>query len=158
MPIDWTRLLPARPGGSRSGGGPLWLLVAVNIAGTVRSLIHILAPDGGAQSIAGIRVDVAGGANTVAIFAQWGASQLILALIIWVVIAKYRALIPLMWLAIAAEQLLRMLAGHLKPVLTEVPPPGAYGTYILLPFAIAVLFWSLWDRGGNSRAEVETDA
>jgi hypothetical protein len=42
--------------------------------------VHIFAADGGANSIAGIAVDVEGGANIVAMFGQWGASQLLLAM------------------------------------------------------------------------------
>jgi len=41
---------------------------------TVRSLVHIIKKDGGANSIAGIDISVAGGSNIVCIFAQWGAS------------------------------------------------------------------------------------
>jgi hypothetical protein len=46
---------------------------------TMRSLIHLLLPDGGAQSIATIDVHVAGGSDIVAMFGQWGAIQLLLA-------------------------------------------------------------------------------
>ena len=42
---------------------------------TTRSLIHLLLPGGGAQSIASIDVQVAGGSNIVAMFGQWGAIQ-----------------------------------------------------------------------------------
>jgi len=45
-------------------------------AGTLRSLIHILAPDSGARSIASIDTDVAGGRNNVALLAQWGGARL----------------------------------------------------------------------------------
>jgi hypothetical protein len=64
--------------------------VLIAIVSTVCSLIHIFAPDGGAHSIAGLVLDVAGGANLVAIFAQWGASQLILALFYWLAILRWR--------------------------------------------------------------------
>ena len=56
-----------------------YFLVIVAIVGTGRSPVHIFAADGGAHSIAGLAVDVEAGANIVAVFAQWGASQLILA-------------------------------------------------------------------------------
>lgn len=129
--------------------GLVTLQVALNGVGTIRSLVHLLAPDGGAHSVAGI--DVAGGANIVAIFAQWGASQLVLALMIWVVLLRYRALVPLMWLIVLGEQALRLLAGHLKPLASDWRPPGAYGTHILLPLALVILLWSLWTRqsGGD---------
>ena len=71
-----------------------WYLIAITTLATGRSLVHILAPDGGANSIAGIDIDVAGGDNIVALFAQWGWEQLLLALVGWVIIVGYRFLIP----------------------------------------------------------------
>ncbi len=41
----------------------LWFLAAYNVVGTARSLIHVLAPDSGAQSIATMDTSVAGGPN-----------------------------------------------------------------------------------------------
>jgi hypothetical protein len=49
----------------------------------------MFTPDGGAHSIAAIDIHVAGGANLIAIFAQWGASQLMLAFLYWIVIRRY---------------------------------------------------------------------
>jgi hypothetical protein len=110
---------------------------------TVRSLIHIFAPDGGANSIAGIAVDVQGGSNIIAIFAQWGALQLLLALIYWLVIYRYRFLVPAMLAVVVLEQLFRIGAGHLKPLIVASPPPEAIGSQILLPLAIVAFLWSL---------------
>ena len=73
-----------------------YFLVIVAAVGTGRSLMHILAADGGANSIAGLAVDVEGGTNIIAIFAQWGASQLILAIFYWLAILRYRFLTPFM--------------------------------------------------------------
>lgn len=50
----------------------------------VRSLIHLFADDGGAQSIATIDIGVQGGDNIVAMFGQWGAVQLVLGLVLTV--------------------------------------------------------------------------
>ena len=114
---------------------------------TARSLVHLLAPDGGAASIAGINLAVAGGTNIVAIFSQWGASQLLLALVQWLVIWRYRFLVPAMLVVVVLEQLLRMFAGRLKPLQLDSAPPGQYGTYIVL--VLALLFLALAVR--NSR-------
>ena len=122
---------------------PFYFLIMVNIIGTVRSLIHIFAPDGGANSIAGIAVDMEGGANIIAIFAQWGSMQLLLALLIWLVILRYRFLVPTMLAVIAAEQLLRIGIGQLKPLVVPAPPPGAIGSRIILPLAVIAFLWSL---------------
>jgi hypothetical protein len=147
MPFDIARLLPRWGDATdRPPDAPYWFLIVIAAISTVRSLIHMFAPDGGAHSIAGIALEAPGGANVVAIFAQWGASQLVLAAIYWVAILRYRVLTPLMLAIIVLEQLLRLLAGELKPLSIAVPPPGAYYTYLLLSTAALMLLWSLRAR------------
>ena len=51
-----------------------YFLCFITIVDTVRSFIHMFAPDGGAGSIAGMDVNVAGGQNLIAMFAQWGSN------------------------------------------------------------------------------------
>ena len=106
--------------------GSLWavyFLGLLTVLSTARSLVHVFAPDGGAGSIAGIALNVAGGPNIVALIGQWGASQLILALMQWLVLVRYRFLVPAMLALVACEQLLRLLSGSLKPLLVATPPP-----------------------------------
>lgn len=141
--MNWSRLFPA--GQDYAGPKPpFYFLIMIAIASTVRSLIHIFYADGGAGVIAGIDINVNGGTNIVAVFSQWGASQLILALIYWLVILRYRSLTPLMLAVIVLEQLLRLGVGQIKPLEIAAPPPGAIGSELLLPVAIIVLIWSLW--------------
>ena len=122
---------------------PFYTLVLVALVGTVRSLIHILAPDGGAGSIAGM--DLSQGASGIAFaFALWGSAQLILAMLQWVVIARYRSLVPLMWGVQFLETLLRMVVGRLKPVSFAHTPPGAVGNYVYLPLALLMVALALW--------------
>jgi hypothetical protein len=110
----------------------------------VRSCIHLLAPDGGAGSVAGMDLNVAGASGIVFAFALWGSAQLLLAFVQLLVVVRYRALVPLMYLLLIAEILLRMLVGHMKPVSFAHTPPGAMGNWILLPVALLMLAWSLW--------------
>jgi hypothetical protein len=124
----------------------LGFLTLVTIVSTARSLVHLFAPDGGAHTIAGIPLDVAGGPNIVAIFGQWGASQLVLACVQWVVVLRYRFLVPAMLAIVVLEQLLRILAGRLKPLVLDSPPPGAYGTYVILGLAMMFLALALRQR------------
>ncbi len=142
--MDWSRLLPAPEREYAGPSGPFCFLVLVAIASTARSLIHMFASDGGAASIAGLAINVAGGRNLVAIFGQWGSSQVLLVLLYWVVILRYRTLTPLMIGVVVLEQLLRMGIGHLKPLQVAVPPPGAIGSQLLLPIAVVMLLWCLW--------------
>ena len=141
--MDGSRLFPAIDQDYEGPKAPYYILILIAIVSTVRSLIHVFAPDGGAQSIAGIEINVQGGANLVALFAQWGAVQLILALFCWLAILRYRFLVPMMLAVVVVEQLFRLGAGQLKPLDVATPPPGAIGSQILLPLAILAFLWSL---------------
>jgi hypothetical protein len=127
--------------------GSFWFLVVITVMSTARSLVHLLTPDGGAGTIAHIALDLPGGANIVAIFAQWGASQLVLAMVLCLVVLRYRFLVPAALALIALEQLLRFVAGQLKPLQVESPPPGAYGTYLAFFLALVFLALSLREKG-----------
>jgi hypothetical protein len=143
--VDWSRLFPPVAEDYQGPRIPFYFLIVVAVLSTGRSLVHLLAADGGAGVIAGIPVDVEGGANIIAIFGQWGASQLILALITWLVILRYRFLVPAMLGVVALEQALRVLAGQLKPLQVAEAPPGAL-SIILLPLAVVFFLWSLWRK------------
>jgi hypothetical protein len=145
--MDWSRLCPRVDEGYVGPRWALYFLALVAAVGTVRSLIHMLASDGGAQSIAGLAVGVEGGRNIVAVFGQWGASQLVLALLVWLVVLRYRFLVPGMLAATLLEQLLRLGVGQLKPMQVATVPPGAIGSWILLPLSCIALCASL--RGGT---------
>jgi hypothetical protein len=110
---------------------------------TVRSLIHLLAADGGAQSIATIDTSVDGGSNIIAIFGQWGAIQLLLALLLWVLLLRYRGLTPLVLLVFLIEPVLRGFAGHLKPIETIGTAPGAELNWLIVPVMLVLLWTSL---------------
>lgn len=140
----WSRLFPPV---QQDYSGPkvaFYFLILIAAVSTARSLVHIFAADGGAGSIAGIAVDVAGGENIIAMFAQWGVSQLVLALVYWLVILRYRYLTPLALLAVVLEQVLRIGAGQIKPLDVAAPPPGAIGSELVLPLALVALVISLW--------------
>ena len=122
---------------------------ALALIGTVRSLIHFLAPDGGAGSIAGL--DLSSGAeNIVFAFGLWGLSQLLYALIQLLVAFRYRSLIPLFYLMLFLEVLGRMAVGFMKaPILLQGTPPGGIANYVLLPLVLIMFVLSL-DRDKKS--------
>ncbi len=121
---------------------------------TFRSWVHVFRKDGGAASIAGIDLDVAGGQNIVAIFAQWGLEQLLLAALAWLALIRYRGLIPLILLINLLDNIGRILVGRSKPLKIDKPPPGAYGQVIILPFLAAALWQSLPRRTGSAAKSV----
>ena len=138
-------LLPAKADNTLRGWKfPFYVFILITVIGTVRSFIHILSPDGGAGSIAGMNLAVTGANEVIFAFALWGAEQLIYALIQWVVILRYRSLVPLMWAVQLLETLGRMLIGRIKPVTFAHTPPGAIGNYVFVPLCVLMLALSLW--------------
>lgn len=123
---------------------PVYVFALLAIFSMVRSAIHLLAPDGGAGSIAGLDLSVKGAAGIVFAFALWGSSQLLFAIVQLVVALCYRSLVPLMYLLLIFEVLLRILVGQTRPVTFAHTPPGQVGNFILLPLAALMLALSLW--------------
>jgi hypothetical protein len=123
---------------------PFYLLVLTAIIWTVRSCIHVYSPDGGAGSIAGMDLAVTGANEVIFAFALWGAEQLIYSLLQWIVILRYRSLVPLMWGVQLLETLGRMLVGRLKPVTFAHTPPGEIGNYIYVILATLMLALAIW--------------
>jgi hypothetical protein len=137
-------LLPARADNVMRGPKlPFYLLIVIATIGVVRSCIHIFATDGGAGSIAGMDLAVSGADEVIFAFALWGSAQLVYALLQWVVILRYRSLVPLTWGVQLLETLLRMLVGHTKPVTFAHTPPGAYQNYLYLVLCLLMLALSL---------------
>jgi hypothetical protein len=138
-------LLPAKADNAIHGSKwPYYLLILTAIVWTVRSCIHIFSADGGAGSIAGMDLAVTGANEVIFAFALWGAEQLIYTLLQWIVILRYRSLIPLMWAVQLLETSGRILVGRLKPVSFAHTPPGAYGNYVFIILSILMLILALW--------------
>jgi hypothetical protein len=138
-------LLPAKADNTIRGMKlPFYVFTLIAIISTVRSFIHLFAPDGGTGSIAGMDLSVTGASGIIFAFALWGSAQLIYALIQLVVVFRYRSLVPFMYVLLILETLLRELVGHMKPVTFAHTPPGAIQNYIYLPLAVLMLVLSLW--------------
>ena len=124
----------------------LYLFYLFTIVTVVRSLIHMFAPDGGAQTIATIPLETftnEGASTVILIFSLWGLSQLIMGLFYVLVCWKYKSLIPLMYLFIFIEYLMRLILGILKPIETSGTAPGAIANFILPPLVIVLFLLSL---------------
>jgi hypothetical protein len=121
---DLGRLLPPDAGVFHGPALAVWMTGFLLAVVTARSLVHLFAPDGGAQSIATIDTSVAGGRNIVGVFGQWGAMQLLTAALLWVLLLHYAGLIPLILCVLLSEPFLRALSGRLKPIQTMGVAPG----------------------------------
>lgn len=120
----------------------LYMFMLLSFISMGRSLVHFLAPDGGAGSIAGI--DLSQGAeNVIFAFGLWGLSQVLYAFIQILVAFRYRNLIPLFYIILLIETIGRMVVGAMKsPILLNGAPPGGIANYILLPLCIIMIFLS----------------
>lgn len=135
------------------------MLVALTIVTLGRSLVHIFFEDGGAQSIATIPLDdftENGAASVVLVFALWGLSQLLMAVVYVVVLLRYRALIPLVYVLFVAEWTGRLLIGLGKPIETVGTAPGAVGNLVFPLLGIAMLVLSLQDRRARAPQALES--
>lgn len=147
LPTSWvprpSGLLPSDP--TRYDGPAIayWVTSILLVLITARSLVHLVAPDGGAHSIATIDTSVAGGDNIIAIFGQWGASQLLLVGALWFLLLRYRGLVPFILCVLLLEPFLRALSGHLKPIVTLGTAPGAALNWFVVPVVAATLYLAL---------------
>ena len=147
---DFRYLLATPEQGYRGTKGSFWFTVAFTVLVTVRSLIHMFAPDGGANSIAGFEIEGDAGDNLVHLFAQWGLEQLILAIVAWIVLARYRFLIPLVLALQLFDWIMRGVLGEIKPIVVDGTPPGAIGNIIFVPLVAIALWFSLPNRTSGS--------
>jgi hypothetical protein len=118
------------------------LLFVITLITLIRSLLHIFLPDGGAGVIATIPLEnysEPAQATIVSMFAFWGLSQTMVAVVMIIVLWKMPQSSPLLYVLIAFEYLSRILIGLYKPFETIQTAPGVYGNYLLLFIALGAL-------------------
>ena len=149
MKFDIKKVFPKNP--SRYEGFRIIRLIAVlyMFVMVVRSCIHLFAPDGGAQSIAGIDTSVEGGDNIIAIFHQWGAIQLILAVLLFVLFFRFPGLTPLILLTLSLDPVLRFVAGQQMSLTTTGTPPGEALNGVAFYLLLVLFLGSLWNKKPN---------
>jgi len=113
------------------------------VAIVVRSSIHLFAPDGGAETIAGIETGGPGGNNVIALFHQWGAIQLLLVAVLLTLFFVYRGFTPLVLLAVCFDAPLRALAGQMSELETSHTPPGEALNWPVFWFLVVLFIASL---------------
>jgi hypothetical protein len=149
MKFDIKKVFPNNP--SRYEGFRIIRLIAALYMSVMvaRSCIHLFAADGGAQSIAGIDTSVEGGDNIIAIFHQWGAIQLILAILLLVLFFRYPGLTPLILLTLTLDPVLRFVAGQQMNLTTIGTPPGEALNGVSLYLLLVLFLGSLWNKKPN---------
>lgn len=123
-----------------------WFLALAAVLTLVPGAIHSFAPDGGAQTIAGL--DIGNRPELVrSLFAWEGATQLALGVAMLAVALRYRPLVPLFLSLILLERGLMALQGWvLRPPAGGHHPPEHFASLIVLPVAALFLVLSLRRR------------
>ena len=133
-----------------------YAFLILTAATIVRSLIHVFAPDGGAQSIATIPLgsypaDAA--AAVILMFSLWGLSQLLMGFVYLGVYVKYKSLIPAMYVLLIFEYAMRIVVGQMKPIVTAGTAPGSIGNWIMVPVCVILLIFSLMPGKAATQTE-----
>jgi hypothetical protein len=95
LPSDPHRCVPDEPTCASVPAPGVWFLVACNVVATACGLVHVVVPDSGAGSIAGVGTAGAGGQHMVALPAEWGGARLRETRLIWIVLRRHRGVVPL---------------------------------------------------------------
>jgi len=136
-----SRLLPRAIDNNYQGPKiSLYFFIIFMIVNTWRSFVHFLAEDAGINSIANI-VTFEGNPdpdNLIYLFGSlWGEMQVLLCLISWIVIVKYKAFIPFFYLIWLLEWILRVgVIGKIHPLepiyQTGITPGQEYAWIVLV--------------------------
>jgi hypothetical protein len=141
------RLLPPRIDNTYRGHRlALWLFGAVVFMKTSIGLGTIFNGRNAAISADGIPLDTftpAGAQAFIALFAAWGLAQATIGLICMVVLVRYRALVPFMFLLLLLEHLVRRLIFVVLPIARSEDAPGLFINLALVALLIVGLALSL---------------
>ena len=121
---------------NRFDGHPaaVWLFVPLALMQLALGAVHILRPDGGAQSVSHIPLDTypdGAAQNIVGLMARMGLEQGLLGVVFLVVLLRYRALIPLMYALMVLHYLGAKLVAACKP-LALAAPSGASNMHLVI--------------------------
>lgn len=135
----------------------LWLFVPIALQRVAMSLTHLLKADGGAQSISTIPLDsypASAAQNIIALFARLGLEQLVFGSLLVLVLLRYRAMIPLMYLLLVGNFIGSQVVSAARPLVLA----GTSG--VKLPFLVIGLLCilgfilSVFGKGYAAKAQL----
>jgi hypothetical protein len=145
------RLLPERIDNTYRGHWlAIWLLGMLVLLKGAIGLGTVFKGRSAAIDADGIPLDTfttAGAEAFVALLAAWGVAQIVLNLFGWLVLVRYRAMVPLMFLLLLAEHLGRRFVFWVLPIPRIGAPPGFFINLLLIAALVAGLALSLWTPG-----------
>jgi hypothetical protein len=124
----------------------LWLFGILVLLKTIISVNSMINARGVATSADGVPLDTFGpeGARAfVNLFALLGLSNLVICILCIVVLARYRALVPLMFSLLLLQHLARKLIHQAMPTVTTGNPPASVINLVLLALMVVGLALSL---------------
>jgi hypothetical protein len=128
----------------------LWLFVPVVLMRFGLALAHIFRRDGGAR-ISAIPLETyppGAAQNLVGMFARIGIEQLTLALLFLLVLTRYRAMVPLMFLIVILNYMGARLIGERKPLSRTGASGAAKPALVIVGICVVGLAVSLFTRSG----------
>ncbi len=123
-----------------------WFLMAAGAFEFAPGCIHYFLPDGGAGVIAGL--DLSGDAKTIVrVFAWMGALQMPFGALLFLIGLRYRNLVPIGLLVVAASRgLMSVDAWLLKGAGSDHHPPEHFASPVATILALAFLAMSLREQ------------
>jgi hypothetical protein len=143
-------LLPQRIDNSfRGQKAALWLLALMALMRTMMGVSVMFNTHMTAITADGIPLDAypaPAAANIIAMFALLGLTYFMTAIVCWVVLARYRAAVPLLFALLLLQFVAGLLLRVFHPFARVGDPPAAYVNFFLLALLTVGLVLSLWRR------------
>jgi hypothetical protein len=133
----------------------LWLFLPIALMKLIFGVVHIVRADGGAQTVSTIPLDTysAGAAqNIVALMSRMGLEQVVLGAIFLIVLLRYRAMVPLMYVLIVGYYLGLQGVAMLKPLALAGTSGANMPVLVLTIMSCVGLVFSLIGRGYRHRS------
>jgi len=129
-------------------GSPLaaWFLMLAAVLEFIPGCIHYFLPDGGAGVIAGLDLSQ-NGQTIIAVFAWFGAVQIPMAILLFIIGLRYRTLVPLgLIILILSRGLMAIDGWFFKGAAGDHHPPEHYASPIAVGLALIFLMLALRHR------------
>ena len=127
----------------------LWFLVFIVLMKIAQSLAVIFGGPSVISSADGIPLDTyspAAAQTVVSLWALLGLTRLWISLLCMLVLARYRSMVPFMFLLLLLHDLGRNLLLHLLPIARTGTPLGPMVNLVLLALTIVGFALSLWAK------------
>lgn len=123
-----------------------WFLMLAAVLEFVPGCIHYFLPDGGAGVIAGLDL-THNGQTIIAVFAWFGAVQIPMAILLFVIGLRYRTLVPLgLLILILSRSLMAVDGWFFKGAASGHHPPEHYASPIAVALALVFLLLAVREQ------------